>query len=203
MGERLVLEAVADNRIDGKVIRVGTLSARESDGEFQINFLTNNFMGRLRSYNLLGCFPYNMIENQACMGPIDTSCEAFLKLSKTPKACCVFNAVNNHTIPLGDIIRQMNKNGMNIRFVEYKDFVEALTEAQKDADKAAILSSMTAYMGHSSEKPIITVPFSSHYTTQILARLSFFWNSSNEQYVNHFINALRGFVFFDTENLNR
>ncbi|MBQ8981174.1 MAG: amino acid adenylation domain-containing protein [Eubacterium sp.] len=203
MGERMVLEAVADNRIDGKVIRVGTLSARESDGEFQINFLTNNFMGRLRSYNLLGCFPYNMIENQACMGPIDTSCEAFLKLSKTPKACCVFNAVNNHTIPLGDIIRQMNKNGMNIRFVEYKDFVEALTEAQKDADKAAILSSMTAYMGHSSEKPIITVPFSSHYTTQILARLSFFWNSSNEQYVNHFINALRGFVFFDTENLNR
>ncbi len=203
MGERMVLEAVADNRIDGKVIRVGTLSARESDGEFQINFLTNNFMGRLRSYNLLGCFPYSMIENQACMGPIDTSCKAFLKLSRTPKACCMFNAVNNHTIPLGDIIRQMNKNGMHIRFVEYKEFVDALTEAQQDPDKAAILSSMTAYMGHSKEKPVITVPFSSHYTTQILARLGFFWHSSNEQYVNHFINALRGFVFFDTDNLNR
>ena len=97
----------------------------------------------------------------------------------------------------------MNSGGMNIRFVEYGEFVEALTEAQKDPDKAAILSSMTAYMGHSKDKPVITVPFSSHYTTQILARLGFFWNSSNEQYVSHFINALRGFVFFDTDNLNR
>lgn len=203
MGERAVLEAVADGKLDGKVIRVGTLSARESDGEFQINFLTNNFMGRLRSYNLLGCFPYSMIENQTCMGPIDASCKAFLKLSRTPKACCLFNAVNNHTIPLGDIIRQMNKNGMNIRFVEYSEFVDTLTEAQQDAEKAAILSSMTAYMGHSTEKQVITVPFSSHYTTQILARLGFFWNAGGEEYVNHFINSLRGFVFFDKDNLNR
>ena len=87
MGERVVLEAAVEG-LDAKVIRVGTLAARESDGEFQINFLTNNFMGRLRSYSLLGCFPYAMIENQVCMGPIDRSCEAFIKLAKTPRACC-------------------------------------------------------------------------------------------------------------------
>ena len=71
----MVLEAAANDGLDAKIIRVGTLAARESDGEFQINFLTNNFMGRLRSYCILGCFPYSMLENQVCMGPIDTSCE--------------------------------------------------------------------------------------------------------------------------------
>ncbi len=202
MGERRVLEAAAKG-LDAKVIRVGTLAARESDGEFQINFLTNNFMGRLRSYSLLGCFPYAMIENQVCMGPIDRSCEAFLKLAKTPQACCVFNAVNNHTLPLGDIIRQMNKNGNSIEFVEYDVFAAALNEAQKDPDKAAILSSMTAYMNTAHGKKIAALPCSSHYTTQILARMGFFWNASNEKYVNDFINVLRGFLFFRKDNLNR
>ena len=202
MGERKVLEAAADG-LDAKVIRVGTLAARESDGEFQINFLTNNFMGRLRSYSLLGCFPYAMIENQVCMGPIDRSCEAFLKLAKTPQACCVFNAVNNHTLPLGDIIRQMNKSGNNIEFVEYDVFAEALNEAQKDPDKAAILSSMTAYMNTAHGKKIVALPCRAHYTTQILARMGFFWNASNEKYVNDFINVLRGFLFFRKDNLKR
>ena len=202
MGEREVLAAAAEG-LDAKVIRVGTLAARESDGEFQINFLTNNFMGRLRSYSLLGCFPYNMIENQVCMGPIDRSCEAFLKLAATPKECCVFNAVNNHTLPLGDIIRRMNDNGSSIRFVEYEEFAAALHEAQKDPDKAAILSSMTAYMNTAHGKKITALTFSAHYTTQILARMGFFWNASTERYVDDFINVLRGFLFFRKDNLKR
>ena len=203
MAERMILEAVAERDLDAKIIRVGTLAARESDGEFQINFLTNNFMGRLRSYALLGCFPYNMIENQVCMGPIDTSCEAFLKLARTPKKCCVFNAVNNHTLPLGDIIRRMNESSMNIKFVEYEEFSEALNEAQQDPEKAAILSSMTAYMNMAHGKKVITLPCDAHYTTQVLARMNFFWNASNEKYVDDFINVLRGFRFFEKDNLNR
>lgn len=202
MGERVVLEAAVEG-LDAKVIRVGTLAARESDGEFQINFLTNNFMGRLRSYSLLGCFPYAMIENQVCMGPIDRSCEAFIKLAKTPRACCMFNAVNNHTLPLGDIIRQMNRSGSNIEFVEYDVFAKALNEAQKDPDKAKILSSMTAYMNTAHGKKITALPFRAHFTTQILARMGFFWNASNEKYVDDFINVLRGFLFFRRDNLKR
>ncbi len=202
MSERVVLEAAAEG-LDAKIIRVGTLAARESDGEFQINFLTNNFMGRLRSYNLLGCFPYTMIENQVCMGQIDRSCEAFLKLARTPKACCLFNAVNNHTLPLGDIIRRMNHCGSKIEFVEYDEFAEKLKEAQKNPDKAAILSSMTAYMNTAHGKKITAIPYRSHYTTQILARMGFFWNASNEKYVDDFINVMRGFMFFSNDNLKR
>ncbi|MCQ2407244.1 MAG: amino acid adenylation domain-containing protein [Oscillospiraceae bacterium] len=203
MGEIAVLRAAAEGAITAKVIRVGTLAARESDGEFQINFVTNSFMGRLRSYSLLGCFPYQMLENQACMGPIDVSCRAFLKLARTPKECCLFNAVNNHTIPLGDIIRRMNAAGMDIRFTEYEDFAAAVSEAEKDPDKAAILQSLIAYMGHSNGSKTVEIPFVAHYTTQILARMGFFWNPSNEKYIDDFINVLRGFTFFSKDNLSR
>lgn len=203
MGEITVLRAAAEGAITAKVIRVGTLAARESDGEFQINFLTNSFMGRLRAYSLLGCFPYNMIENQVCMGPIDISCRAFLKLARTPDECCLFNAVNNHTLPLGDIIRRMNASGMDIRFTEYEEFTAAVSEAEKDPDKAAILQSMIAYMGHSHGSKTVEIPFVAHYTTQILARMGFFWNQSNEKYIDDFINVLRDFTFFSKDNLSR
>ena len=203
MAERMILEAIAEKGLDAKIIRVGTLAAREADGEFQINFLTNSFMGRLRSYSMLGCFPYSMIENQVCMGPIDTSCEAFLKLARTPKKCCVFNAVNNHTLPLGDIIRRMNENGMNIRFVDDDVFAKELNEAQQNPEKAAILSSMTAYMNMAHGEKVVNLPCEAHYTTQILARMNFFWNASNDRYVDDFINFLRGFRFFEKDNLNR
>ncbi len=203
MGERAVLEAAAEKGLDAKVIRVGTLAARESDGEFQINFLTNSFMGRLRSYSMLGCFPYQMIENQVCMGPIDVSCQAFLKLARTPKECCLFNAVNNHTLPLGDIIRRMNASGLDIRFVEYEEFSAAIAEAQQDPDKAAILQSMVAYMDPAHANRIVQLPFTAHYTTQLLARMGFFWDASNEHYIDDFISVLGGFSFFDSDNLSR
>ena len=73
----------------------------------------------------------------------------------------------------------------------------------QDPDKAAILSSMTVYMNTAHGKKVVALPFESHYTTQILARLGFFWNASNERYVNDFINVLKGFRFFDSDNLTR
>ena len=39
---------------------------------------------------------------------------------------------------------------------------------------------MTAYMNTAHGKKIVALPCSAHYTTQILARMGFFWNASNE-----------------------
>jgi hypothetical protein len=97
----------------------------------------------------------------------------------------------------------MNENGMDVKFVEYDTFAQALNEAQQDPEKAAILSSMTAYMNTAHGKKITALPCTAHYTTQILARMGFFWNQSNEKYVNDFINVLRGFRFFNKNNLKR
>lgn len=203
LSEREVLEAVAKRGLDGKVIRVGTLAARESDGEFQMNFLTNSFMGRLRSYMVLKCFPYFMMNQPLRMGPIDVSAKAFMLLAKTPKECTVFNAINNHSIPTVSVIRVMQKSGMDISLVEDEQFHEALLEAEKDPKKAAILQSMLAYINVNGGTSVIPVQASCEYTTQVLARMGFFWNETGEEYVHRFIDALAGLGFFDETNLNR
>ena len=203
LSEREVLEAVAERGLDGKVIRVGTLAARESDGEFQMNFLTNSFVGRLRSYLILKCFPYFMMNQPLRMGPIDTSAKAFMLLARTPKECTLFHAINNHSIPTVSIVHVMQKSGMDIRMVEDDQFQEALLEAEKDPKKAAILQSMLAYVNEKDAGSVVPVQVSCEYTTQVLARMGFFWNETGEAYVKRFIDALSGLGFFDETNLNR
>lgn len=203
LSEREVLEAVVERGLDGKVIRVGTLAARESDGEFQMNFLTNSFMGRLRSYLVLKCFPYYMMNQPLRMGPIDISAKAFMLLAKTPKECTVFHAINNHSIPTVSIVHVMQKTGMDIRMVEDEQFQEALLEAEKDPKKAAILQSMLAYVNTKDTSSVVPVQVSCEYTTQVLARMEFFWNETGEAYVQRFIEAMAGLGFFDETNLNR
>ena len=202
LAEREVFESAAEKGLDAKVIRVGTLAPRESDGEFQVNFLSNSFMGRLRSYAMLKSFPYSLINNVARMGPIDESARAFMLLAQTPRACCLYNAVNTHSIPLVDVIRMMNEQGIEIAVTENEDFFDAMKQAEQDPDKAAILQSMLAYKNMNG-KNVVPAGLSYEYTAQILARLGFCWNATDSDYIGRFIEALVGLGFFDENNLLR
>ncbi len=202
LSERIALEGVAERGVDAKVIRVGALSARASDGEFQINVLSNSAMGRLRSHVLLKCFPYTFMNLPFRMGPIDTSAKSFLHLARTPRECCLFHAINNHTVPYIDIIRVMREAGMEIAIVEEAIFLRALREAEADPEKAAILSSILAYTGRLKEAAVL-VQETCEYTNQILARCGFYWDETDMAYIRRFIDGLKGLGFFDTDNLYR
>ncbi len=202
LAERVLFEAAVKNGLDGKVIRVGTLSPRESDGEFQINFLSNSFMGRLRSFVMLKAFPHSMINNPVRMGAIDESAKAFLLLAQTPTDCRLFNAVNTHSVPLIDIIRNLKALGMEINIVEKEEFDDALEQAEQDPAKAAILASMLAYKNMNG-KNTVPVEIRFDYTSKILSRMGFYWHNTDKDYIRRFIEALISLCFFDENNLNR
>lgn len=202
IAERDVLAAAADG-LDAKIIRVGTLSPRNSDGEFQINYLSNNFMGRLRTYALVEAFPYSLCQSVVRLGAIDVSVDAFMKLAKTPKECCLFNAVNSHSIFLSDIVECLKERGRNIRLVEENEFNELLLKAGEDPSKAAIISSLLAYVNAAQDEKVKPVGIDCTYTNEILSRLGFFWNITDKSYVERFLSALEGLLFFDSDNLIR
>ena len=202
LGEREVLAAAAEG-FDMKVIRVGTLAARTSDGLFQINLFTNSFAGRLRSYALLSCFPYSNVTNTVRMGPIDTTAEVSLILARTPKENCLFHAINNNTVPLDYIIRIMQSLGVEMDFVEDKVFQERLSEAEKNPEKAAILQSVIAYRPDNEKKPSYMVEPECVYTNQVLAREGFFWPPTDHEYLKNFVELLQDYGFFDKTLLIR
>ena len=199
LAERYVLEAIRDG-LKGKIMRVGNLAARDSDGEFQINFVTNGFMGRLRAYLVIGAFPYSFMNYPVEMAPIDETAEAIVRLCATPDDCCIFHPYNNHYVPLGDIILQMKSMGMNIKLAEDKEFEEMLSRAQNDAQKAAKLTTLLAYENMDSSKKVEMISTENEYTTQALYRLGFSWSMTSRDYMNSFLSALEGLGFFETED---
>ncbi len=203
MAERVVLEAIAAGRVDAKVIRVGTLAPRDSDGEFQINYLSNSFMGRLRSYWMLGVFPYSGMDGVVRMGPIDTSASAFLHLARTPKECTVFNAINCNSTPMINIILEMNRVGMEIRLVENEEFRTILEKAEQDPEKVQVLQSLLAYQNKRVQKAAYTTEASCEYTNQVLAREGFFWKITDGPYIERFVSSLEMLGFFDEDALER
>ena len=145
LAERLVLDAVAHHGLSAKVMRVGNLAPRSSDGEFQANFNSNSYMGRLKVFHILGCCPYDSYDELTEMSPIDETAKAVVLLAATPKECTVFQPFNNHTELLGDVLRLMEHLGREIRFVEAAEFQQAIDNAAHDPEKAKLLSAMLAY----------------------------------------------------------
>ena len=197
LAERMVLEAVATKGLVAKIMRVGNLAPRSTDGEFQVNFQTNSFMGRLKVYNMLGCCPFESRDLTVEFSPINEVAKAIVTLSSTPKECVVFHPYNNHNVLFGDVLSELRHIGEGVKFVEIDKFSKALDEAKEDPTKAKQLSSLLAYQNMAKGQKSSDVLRQNAYTMQVLYRLGFSWSVTSWDYVDRFITAIEGLGFFD------
>ena len=198
MAERLILDAVAQHGLNAKIMRVGNLAARSTDGEFQANFSTNSFMGRIRVYNMLGCCPYGMRNKRVEFSPINEVARAILLLASSPKECTVFHPYNIHNQFLGDVLTGLTSVGDGIRFVEQEDFAQMMEQAKDDPQKARQMSSLLAYQDMAHGQKTTDVDRDNDYTTQVLYRLGFAWSPTSWDYVERMLTAIGGFGFFES-----
>ena len=197
LAERLVLDAVAHHGLSAKVMRVGNLAPRSYDGEFQVNFNSNSFMGRLKVFYTLGCCPYDLYGESTEMSPIDQTAKAVVLLASTPKECTVFQPFNDHAELLGDVLQLMEKVGREMRFVEDDEFEQAVTIAGQDPEKAKLLSAIMAYQDMAHGQKVAIIERDNRYTCSILHRLGFHWKDTAWDYVERMLTAIGGFGYFE------
>ena len=195
LAERAVLEAVSSG-LDGKVIRVGNLMSRNSDGEFQINFITNGFLRSLRGYEAVGKFPIGAMHEVTEFSPIDSTALAVLKLVQTDRRFTVFHACNSHHIYMADLIYAMRSHGFDIDIVSDEEFEAAVKEFAKNSDDSDVVSGLIAYTAH-NENEIYTLDYSNRFTAQVLYRLDYKWPVTDDRYLESAIEALDRLAFFD------
>ena len=197
MAERLILDAVALHGLSAKIMRVGNLAARSTDGEFQANFSTNSFMGRIKVYNMLGCCPYALRNKRVEFSPINEVSRAIVLLATTPKDCTVFHPYNIHGQFLGDVLMGLTTVGEGIRFVEQEEFADAMDQAKSDPQKARQMASLLAYQDMAHGQKTADVVRDNDYTTQVLYRLGFSFSPTSWDYVERMLTAIGGFGFFE------
>lgn len=197
LAERVILEAVARHGLNAKIMRVGNLAARSYDGEFQANFRTNSYMGRLKVFSTLGCCPIDEYDSPAEFSPVNETAKAVVLLASTPKECNVFQPFNNHTDLLGDILAGFEKIGKSIRYVEEDEFRQAILEASQDPKKAGLMSALLAYQDMTHGQKAVTIERDNRYTSAVLLRLGFHWSAPDSVYVNRMLTAISQLGFFD------
>ena len=196
VAERYVLEA-ASKGLQAKIMRVGNLTARNQDGEFQLNFQENSFMNSLKSYKLLGAFPVTSMGQPTEFSPIDSTAKAVLKLAQSNSEYTVFHAHNNHPIYMADIIYAMKDYGFPIAVVNEEQFAECLREKMQDETIMQALTGILAYQENDPDKPIYPLGISNQFTTEVLYRLNFVWPVTSEFYIKKAVEALDSLGFFE------
>lgn len=195
LAERAVLEAAAEG-LDAKVIRVGNLMSRHRDGEFQINFITNGFLRSLRGYAAVGAFPMDSMNEGAEFSPIDETAAAVLCLAGTDSRFTVFHACNNHRIFMSDVIYEMRERGFDIKIMPGDRFIETVNAYAAEHETSDAVSGLIAYTSHDEEE-FYTIDYDNAFTTEVLYRLGFKWNITDNRYLAKAIEALEGLNFFD------
>ena len=193
--EELVLDAIAHHGLNAKIMRVGNLSARQQDGEFQINFNTNNFLASLRAYVVIGMVPYEDLDHRFEFSPIDEVARAIMQLAQTPKECIVFHPNNTHRQFLSDILTGFSQAGINLKRVEMTEFQQALERMMENPDLVTLLRPLMAY-NVSSRHVMRWIESANDFTTQVLYRQGFQWSPTAADYVHRFVDTIVGYDYF-------
>ena len=193
--ENALLEAVDKDGLDGKIVRVGNLMSRQSDGEFQANSITNGFMRDLKGYVTLHKFPVNSMDVEVDFSPIDEVAKTILLLAKTPKKFTVFHSANSHMVQMGDIIYVLNELGFDIKVVSDEEFISSMKEMMLDESKSMLVSSLISY----SSSDMHTHSFilsDNEFTNKSLYHLGYKWPITDYKYLKNAIDSLATLDFF-------
>ena len=91
LAERLILENIQKNNLNAKIIRVGNITNRYSDGAFQINVSENAFINRIRSFIQIGSVPVSLKDIPIEFTPVDMCANAIVNLTRYKNPFTVFH----------------------------------------------------------------------------------------------------------------
>ena len=196
LAEKYLVEAIKNDGLDAKIMRVGNLMSRFSDGEFQVNFHTNNFMNTLKAYVTLGCFPVEDLDVEDEFSPIDEVAKAIVTLSGADRKFNVFHVYNSHGVEMGDVIYALKDMGYNIDIVKEAEFTKRLRDMISDEKKNQYISPLVNYNLDDDDIRVENDSDNS-FTVKALYRLGFKWSLTSTDYIETTMDMLSAFGFFD------
>lgn len=189
--ELLMLDAIR-NGMRGKIIRVGNLMGRYSDGEFQTNMRTNAFLNGLRGFVAIGKCPISHSTDPMSFSPVDCTAKAVVLLAGTNDKFTAFNADSRSSFDEAKLIEAVNRCGLTVKPVPdeeyYADFYRMMGDQKLNKKVSALLT---------NDRPDLhVVNTDNRFTANILYRLGFSWPFIEDVYLQKVIKALDSMGFF-------
>lgn len=195
--ERIILSNMVDG-LNAKIIRLGNITNRFSDGTFQINPDENAFANRLKSFIHLKNIPDYLQALPLEFTPVDLCAKAIIYiLQNNIKEFSVYHLYNNHSIYLKDFVAILNAENIKLEFIETKRFKsmikKILDNPESQNDLSGIINDLNENYDLIYERD---VNLNSSLTQFFLQRLGFEWPKLDENYIRKYINYMKKINFF-------
>ena len=170
MAEKNLLERMGRRVLDAVIIRVGNLSPRSYDGQFQRNVDDNSLTMALQLFAHMGMMPASAADIRFDLSPVDIVARAIVRLGTLAGEHPVWHVANTHLNTLQEILIE---RGYVVRVVDDAVFHERLEQAKKDSNLSHLALSAVAFGAMAgSRKPNA---YDCAYTAKVLQRLGVEW----------------------------
>ncbi|WP_405303947.1 amino acid adenylation domain-containing protein [Methanobrevibacter sp.] len=194
LAERIVLEA-AVNGLPVKIIRVGNLMSRYSDGLFQKNYDTNAFLNNIKAIKKLKAITPMMADEEMDMSQIDYVAKGILALCKTPEKSRLFHCMNDQYISCRDIVDALNRQGYGIAEVAFDMFKKIYQQNMGENIQGMITSDIS--IEEFDKRDNFEENVKIEQTIEILHSLGFKWPKPDKNYLKRLIDYLNKFDYFE------
>ena len=194
MAEYECLKAMADGKADVKIMRVGNLQGRLSDGEFQVNKNTNAFTRRLSSYVKIGMVPQSVYDSSVNFSPVDEVAHMICALTKLPSDYTIFHVSPDKEIPMKLLFDPLKGMGHDISIVPDKEFDEKVEELKNDKAGRVMLEGLLA---DSPDTDYRFTVIGQKFTDGVIKDSGLAWGEITETYLKKYLQVLDEFGIFE------
>jgi amino acid adenylation domain-containing protein/thioester reductase-like protein len=174
------------------IFRVGNLTGRFSDGNFQHNVEDNAFVNLVNSIVNVGLLPENLLHHKLEFTPVDLCSKAIIELLKYNECKNkVFHIFNHNVITAHKFISYMNDNGYNIRTADaslFKKYIEEILAAGKRNILSGLINDLNSRF-ELQFKSVVNI--SSDVTLHYLNQIGFSWPQIDANYLLKFLSILK------------
>ena len=181
--ENVVFSAMKKG-LRGKVLRIGIISGRYSDGFFQKNISANAFYGRIKSLVNLKIATKAMLNQYIEFTPVDECATAIVLLAKTKQFDNkIFHLYNHNLILVKDIFKVLERFNIHIEPLDNESFKNKILEYTQSINSEidAIINDIDTT--NLSLNYNYTVNIKSDFTQKILKDLGFTWSKIDDTYL--------------------
>ena len=200
LGEMIVYEYILQG-LDAKVIRMGNLTSRWSDGKFQPNVEENAFANRLKTIIDLGVVPDNLLDFNVEFTPIDLAAQAICLLSATNKEFNTYHLFNHNHMVMIKLEEILGELGYKLKRISKKEMTNLIELYSSEDNGYQKVKGVIQDLNRNKELDYTpNTIIKSDFTIRILEHLAFHWPNVDEEYIIKYITYLQKINFLKGDN---
>lgn len=196
--EYAVLEAIK-NGLNAKIMRMGNLTNRFSDGMFQKNYESNAFLKRMKAILKIGIFPEYLKNIYLEFTPVDEAADAVMKIIRSfGTEQTVFHINSNKVVYIDQLRACLEKLGYDMKMVNGAYFTKALRETGgQDGTKFVFETFINDLDSDDHLVYDSNIRIKNEFTVEYLKRLGFEWKDIGLNYLEKYIKFFQGIGYLE------